>query len=146
MKKIKPKFIILSLLIVYLFVFSDIGVISRIRLNQKITLMEKKIIRLKKENRNLKVVVERLKSDREYLAGIARKLGYAGKGEKIYRFYEEAATNSPLIRTNIRLSFWEKVKFRNVFVYLAVFILVSALYLYLLFSARKNRASVRNGE
>ncbi|MDD5065487.1 MAG: septum formation initiator family protein [bacterium] len=143
-KKNNFRFIFLSLIIIYLFIFSDIGIIARIQLNQEMKRFEKKIALLRKENEKLKLTVEQLKSDRNYLAEMARKLGYARNGEKIYRFYEEPPTNSLSSGTNIKLSFREKLKFNNYIIYWILFLIVVIIYILLLYFGRNNRNSTKD--
>ncbi len=131
-KKTKIQFIILSLFIIYIFIFSDVGIISKIKLDQKTKLYEKKLSQLHKDNEFLKDQIKKLGNDCNYIAEMARKLGYAKKGEKIYRFYQNETIKSNLIKTNIKLSFQEKFKLKNYLVYFITFLIVLIIYIVLL--------------
>ncbi len=82
------KYIVILLLGIYIFFFSGSGYFSRRKLINKISRLENEINNLKNENEVLRKKIELLKSDMNYIAELARKLGYAKKGEKIYRFKE----------------------------------------------------------
>ena len=89
MQKLNYKFLKYFLTIgigIYLIFLSPTGYFTRKKLISKINQLEMETIKLQKENENLKKKIELLQSDYSYIAELARKLGYANKGEKIYRF------------------------------------------------------------
>ncbi len=121
-------------LIIYIFLFSDVGYFSRKKLKENILQLQIKIEKLKNENNRLKKEIELLKSDPEYIAEMARKLGYARKGEKIYRFKME--------NTNINSSLTNKISsspssFDTSTIIGGILLFLSFLYLVILYYREK---------
>ncbi|MBU1076325.1 MAG: septum formation initiator family protein [Spirochaetes bacterium] len=134
-KKNKIKFIFLSVFIIYIFIFSDIGIISKIKLDQKIKSNSLKLEQLQIENDKLKSQIKKLKTDYNYIADVARKLGYAKKGEQIFRFLEPSTNTNILQSTN---SYSGRLKLKNYLLYLITFAVVLAIYITLLLINRTN--------
>ncbi len=96
MKKLQYRYlryIVLILLVGYVFFFSGSGYFQRIKIRNNIAELKERIEYLTKENLALKKKIISLKNDADTIAELARKLGYARKGEKIYRFKNEFNTN-----------------------------------------------------
>jgi len=136
LKKKNIKFILLSLLILYIFIFSDIGVISRIKLDKKIKEYEQKIIQIKKQNDILKIKIEKLKNDYDYIIEQARKLGYARPGEKKYRFIPLKKETNQKIITNKKNSLQIQFNLKDYLIYIITFIIVVSIYIILVVRAR----------
>ncbi len=84
--KFNKFYVIIIILLIYVFLFSDVGYFSRKKLENDIKSLEQRVKQISNENKILKKEIMLLKNDPEYLAELARKLGYAKKGEKIFRF------------------------------------------------------------
>ncbi len=84
--KINKYYFVGIILLIYVFLFSDVGYFSRKRLENDIKSLQKRVLKLTQENEKLRKEIFLLKNDPEYLAELARKLGYAKQGEKIFRF------------------------------------------------------------
>lgn len=67
--------IIWAVFSVYLFIFSETGVLSRERYEERTKEMNKRIAKLREENRALEIKIKRLKSDDEYLKAMAKSHG-----------------------------------------------------------------------
>ena len=135
------KFIILSALILYIFIFSDIGIISKIKLDNKIKSYKNNITQIKEQNDCLKLKIEKLNKDKDYIAEIARKLGYAHPGEKIYRFTtpeKEKTNQSPqsnqMLQPKLTVSTGFHIK--DYLIYIITFFIVVIIYIILLRSTK----------
>ncbi len=135
-KKRNIKFILLSILVVYIFIFSDIGIISRIKLDGKIRNYEQEIEQIREENKILQMKIGKLESDYNYIAELARKLGYARPGEKIYRFSSSKPESNKLKITNKKPSFKPKFNIKDYLVYIITFLIVVIIYITLLTTAK----------
>lgn len=136
-KRKNIKFILLSIAIIYIFIFSDIGIISKIKLDQKVDQYQVRLEELIQENEKLKLQMNQLKNDYNYIADLARKLGYANKGEKIYRFFqEEIKTNK--IKTNIKPAPIE-FKIKDYLIYMLTFFAVLLIYIILIINSKTNK-------
>lgn len=92
---------------------------------------EKKIELLEKQNEKLRLQIEQLKSDREYLAELARKFGYAKPGEKIYKFYEPIQ-NTNEQSMNVKFNWLERITYNNYYQYIVLMIVCFlAVWIYL---------------
>ncbi len=130
MKKAKLTYIIIILILFYLLIFSDIGIISRIQLQKRINKNQAKINLLEKQNERLRLQIEQLKSDRVYLAALARKFGYAKPGEKIYKFYEPSQSTNEQ-SANVKLNWLEKIPYNNYYLYIILMIVcLFAVWIY----------------
>ena len=139
-KKKNIKFIIFSAIILYFFIFSDIGIISRIQQDRKIKEDKNKIEQLQNEKEILRMQINKLNRDYNYIADEARKLGYARPGEKIYRFLQRKdRTNKIKIaeKTNKKPSFEIKFMLKDYLVYIITFIVVIAIYVILLITKKE---------
>lgn len=135
-KKRNVKFILLSLLIFYIFIFSDIGIISKIGLDKKLKNYANQIEQIQNENEILKMQIDRLNKDYNYIAEQARKVGYARPGEKIYRFYQNEAQTNQEKQTNKIISSETKFKVRDYLIYIITFIVVLAIYIILIITTK----------
>lgn len=107
------KYIIPVLIGLYIFFFSGSGYLARKKLVNRVLSLEIEIERLETENKLLRKKIDLLKNDGDYIAEIARQLGYAKKGEKIYRFKESV---EPEKKTN-SLNSIKKTKFHIIDIY-----------------------------
>lgn len=126
------------LFITYVFIFSDVGIIAKIKLTQKMHDLENQMLNLENENKILQTTIEKLKYDKTYIAERARDLGYAQKSEKIYRFYEEKFSNTNIRQTNNKFKALKFFKFKDYLAYIIVFLIVIIIYILLIFYHKSN--------
>ncbi len=117
---------------------SDIGIISKIKLDRKVKKFEQKIEKIEENNEMLSVIIEKLMKDDDYIAELARKLGYARPGEEIYRFPpNESESNTTKVTNKIpapRLKINFNIK--DYLVYIITFLVVVIIYIILLATAK----------
>ena len=128
-KKRNVKFVFLSSLIVYILIFSDIGIISKIKLDKKIRNYENKITQMQSENEVLKMQIEKLNDDYDYIAELARKLGYARPGEKIYRFSPVEPETNIKRETNKTTPPRDKFNIKDYLIYFITFLVIIIIYI-----------------
>ena len=117
---------------------SYIGIISKIKLDRKVKKLEQKIKQIEENNETLSIIIEKLMKDDDYIAELARKLGYARPGEKIYRFPPaEPESNKTKITNKIPAPRF-KINFniKDYLVYIITFLVVVIIYIILLTTAK----------
>ncbi len=138
-KKKNIKLVILSVIILYVFIFSDIGIISRIHADKKIQNNKTRLEQLKDDKEILLMRMDKLKSkDYDYIAEHARKLGYARPGEKIYRFVKNIETTNNIKKTKIKQPSKIKFKIKDYLIYIITFLVVVIIYIILLLTTKRN--------
>lgn len=89
-KKYPLRFLIYLLIFFYLifsFLFGDMGLINYYRMKEKEAKLDAEINRLISETEKLRKEVEALRSDPQFIEGVARnKLGMSKPGELIYQY------------------------------------------------------------
>ncbi|MCS7280058.1 MAG: septum formation initiator family protein [Desulfobacterota bacterium] len=76
---------VLSLL--YVLIFGEDGLLTYLKLKKNLRDSTKRIAMLQEENKNMRMEIDRLRNDKEYLEDIVRKkYGLIREGEKVYRF------------------------------------------------------------
>jgi len=89
MRKKKILLLILSLLLIlgFLTLFGDKGVVHLLRLQKELTRIREANRKIEEENQKLKEEVRRLRHEKRYIEEIARReLGLVKEGEIIYQF------------------------------------------------------------
>jgi len=65
------------------------GLVKKNLLEQKITVLESEIKELELENTLLDIKIKNLKSNKKFIQGYARELGYKREGDIIYKFIKK---------------------------------------------------------
>ncbi len=77
------------------FFFAVTGGVKLYHQKKQQTLMEKSILQIKTENRNLEMEIEKLKSDPETIEKAIRRLGMVKPDETLIVFQTDATASSP---------------------------------------------------
>ena len=121
------KYILIGALAVYVFGFSNSGIIKRLQLEDKLNQLTKEFEEIKTENKQLKSQLHRIVNDPSYIEDLARSLGYKKAGEKIYKFVS-GATNRTNAVTPVKkgIGFY---RYREIIITALVIIVMAAGYL-----------------
>ena len=81
---------VVSSYLLYSFIFSNLGVVKYLSMKSNYKQIRAEISGLKKDNSLIREDIDSLKTDPDYIEGMAReKLGLVKEGEIIYRFLDE---------------------------------------------------------
>ncbi|MBN1897406.1 MAG: septum formation initiator family protein [Spirochaetes bacterium] len=122
------RYFFIVFLVIYVFFASPSGYFARKNLIIKVNDLETQITALKSENEELKEKIQLIKTDMNYIAELARKLGYAKKGEKIYRFKDMLdmtnQTNKPIKEMKKERSFLDTFLYFDAYTVFSLILLI----------------------